>query len=147
ARSHAWKILTVHLIRNSYLLPVPSYRALHPPFIHSIIENPDFGISWSEPKIVQVFRPFVRSWNALSPITGFAGLWMSVMFFLFIFRKRHFGEISPTFAMALAVELILLIFAPIPDGRYALFVLIAGQASGLGYAFDFIQKRRELKSA
>lgn len=138
-------VLRTHATRNAYLLPIPTTAAMHPPFINSIIEFPDQGISYAAPKVVAIFRPYVRAWNGLRPITAFAGLWLAVLLGLAIFSKRSRKSTIPALAMALALEGILFAFAPIPDGRYALPVLIVGQALALGFALDFFNRKRGQK--
>lgn len=141
-RSDALGIFKIHATRNAYLLPIPTTRATHPPFINSIIEFPNKGIAFAAPKVVSTFRPYVRAWNALRPITAFAGLWLVVQLGVAIFSKRSRRSALPAIAMSLALEGILFAFAPIPDGRYALPVLIVGQALALGFALDFFNRKR-----
>jgi hypothetical protein len=62
-----------------------------------------------------------------------------------IFSKRTRKATLPAVAMSLALEGILFAFAPIPDGRYALPVLIVGQALALGFALDFFNRKRGQK--
>jgi hypothetical protein len=138
-------VLKTHATRNAYLLPIPTTGAMHPPFINSIIEFPDRGISYAAPKIVSIFRPYVRAWNGLRPVTAFAGLWLAVLLGMAIFSKRTRKATLPAVAMSLALEGILFAFAPIPDGRYALPVLIVGQALALGFALDFFNRKRGQK--
>lgn len=138
-------VLQIHRTRNAYLLPIPTTRAMHPPFINSIIEIPDQGISFAAPKVVTIFRPYVRAWNGLRPITAFAGLWLAVLVGLAIFSKQSRKSTLPAIAMSVALEGILFVFAPIPDGRYALPVLIVGQALALGFALDFFNRKRGQK--
>lgn len=132
----------IHGSRNAYLLPIPTTRGMNPPFIHSIIEFPDQGISYAAPKVVAIFRPYVRAWNGLRPIMAFAGLWLAVLMGLAIFSKQSRKSTLPALAMSFALEGILFAFAPIPDGRYALPVLIVGQAIAVGFALDFFFRKR-----
>lgn len=138
-------IFETHSTRNAYLLPIPTTRAMHPPFINSIIELPDRGIAFAAPKVVSTFRPYVRAWNGLRPITAFAGLWLAVLLGMAILSQRSRRSTLPAIAMSLALEGILFAFAPIPDGRYALPVLIVGQALALGFALDFFNRKRGQK--
>lgn len=141
-RSHPLQIGKIHAQRNAYLIPIPTYRAMHPPFIHSIIEFPDLGIKFALPSLVEKLRPYVRIWNGLRPITAFAGLWLAVIIGIAIFVKRRRQVLLPTLAMSLALEAILFAVAPIPDGRYALLVLIVGQSLFVGYFLDFLLRKR-----
>jgi hypothetical protein len=45
----------------------------------------------------------------------------------------------PAILMSLSIIGVLFIVAPIPDGRYALFVLIAGQLALIGNIIDWAQ--------
>lgn len=138
-------IFAIHVSRNGYLLPIPTTRAMHPPFIHSIIEFPDQGVSFAQPRIVETFRPYVRIWNGIRPITAFAGLWLGILVAMAVFVKRSRRSTVPALAMSIALEGILFAFAPIPDGRYALPVLIVGQALAIGFALDFFLRKRGQK--
>lgn len=138
-------VLKTHVTRNAYLLPIPTSRAMHPPFLHSTIEYSDRGISFAQPRIVEAFRPYVRAWNGLRPITAFAGLWIAVLLLMAIFMKRSRPSTVPALAMSVALGGILFAFAPIPDGRYALPILIVSQALALGFALDFFFRKRGQK--
>jgi len=140
-------VFETHAKRNAYLLPLPTTSAMHPPFIHSTIESPDQGISFAQPGIVKVFRPYVRIWNGLRPITAYAGLWLLILVLMALFVRQSRRYTIPALALCLAVEGILFVFAPIPDGRYALPVLIVGQAIALGFIIDFIFRKRGLKKS
>ena len=72
----------------------------------------------------------MRIWNAAQGVTGWAGLWLLVLIALTIFDRRK--NLLPVIVMSLALIGILFVVAPIPDGRYALFVLIAGQLALIG---------------
>lgn len=145
-KSHALQIGKIHYQRNAYLFPIPTSRAMHPPFIHSIIEFKNRGIEFAVPSLVEKLRPYVRIWNGLRPITAFAGLWLAALIGIAIFAKRRRQIVLPTLAMSLALEAILFAVAPIPDGRYALFVLIAGETFTVGLILDYlIRKRGQLR--
>lgn len=144
-QSNPLGILRIHATRNAYLLPIPTTGAMHPPFINSIIEIPNRGISFAAPTVVSKLRPYVRVWNGLRPITAFAGLWLTIMLGLAIFSKRNRDSFIPAIIMSVAIEGLLFTFAPIPDGRYALPVLIVGQALALGFALDFLHRKRGQK--
>jgi hypothetical protein len=53
-------------------------------------------------------------------------------------------ELLPVILMSIALMGILFVVAPIPDGRYALFVLIAGQMALIGKLFErvYLIKKR-----
>ncbi len=141
-KSHPIQIGKIHSQRNAYLIPIPTSRAMHPPFIHSIIEFPNRGVEFAVPTLVEKLRPYVRIWNGLRPITAFAGLWLAVIIGIAIFIKRRRQVLLPTLAMSLALEAILFAVAPIPDGRYALLVLIAGETFTVGFVLDYLFRKR-----
>ncbi len=118
-------VLETHLKRHAYLVPVPLYGIPETPFIHSTIEFTDRGISWAFPEIAEDARALPRAWNAGRALFGWAGLWFVVM--LFFVRRRNKPELTPIIVMSFSLMSLLFVTAPIPDGRYALFVLISGQ--------------------
>jgi hypothetical protein len=130
-------ILDTHLKRNAYLVPVPINGLPKPPFLHSTIEFQDQGIEWAFPKIAEKARAPMRFWNLLHGFTAWAGLWSGITLVLFIGFKRR--ELFAPFVMSLSLIGVLLIFAPIPDGRYALFALIVGQVALVGKVIEWAQ--------
>ena len=130
-------ILSTHLERNAYLIPIPFFGIPTEPFLHSTIEFKDQGIEWAFPGIAEKARIPMRAWNAIRGLTGWAGLWGLVLIGLtFIGRKRNLA--APT-AMSIAMMAIIFVVAPIPDGRYALFVLISGQLALIGNIVEWAQ--------
>ena len=130
-------ILSTHLERNAYLIPIPIFGIPTDPFLHSTIEFKDQGIEWAFPSIAEKARIPMRAWNAARGLTGWAGLWGLVLIGLAVVgRKRNL--IQPT-AMSISMMAILFVVAPIPDGRYALFVLIAGQLALIGNIVEWAQ--------
>ena len=123
-------ILSTHAHRNAYLVPLPIFGIPTEPFLHSTIEFKDQGIEWAFPSIAEKARVSMRLWNAIRGLTGWAGLWGLVLIGLSVFGRRK--NLSPAVAMSVAMMGILFVVAPIPDGRYGLFVLIAGQLALLG---------------
>jgi len=141
-------VLETHLKRHAYLLPIPLYGIPEEPFIHSTIEFKDRGIQWAFPQIAEKARVFPRGWNALRGFFGWAGFWLVVMTFLWRRFKRP--ELTPLIIMSISQLLLLFIVAPIPDGRYALFVLIAGQICLIGKIVESLSglnARRKAKKA
>lgn len=118
-------VLKTHLKRHAYLVPIPLYGIPVEPFIHSNIEFTDRGISWAFPEVAEKARVLPRLWNATRGFFGWAGMWFVVLICL-AFRRTK-SELIPLIVMSFSLLLLLFIVAPIPDGRYALFVLIAGQ--------------------
>ena len=68
-------ILSTHLERNAYLIPIPIFGIPTEPFLHSTIEFKDQGIEWAFPSIAEKARIPMRAWNAARGLTGWAGLW------------------------------------------------------------------------
>ena len=130
-------ILSTHLERNAYLIPIPFFGVPTEPFLHSSIEFKDQGIEWAFPSIAEKARIPMRAWNAARGLTGWAGLWGLVLIGLSVVgRKRN---LIPPAAMSISMMAILFVVAPIPDGRYALIVLIAGQLALIGNVVEWAQ--------
>jgi hypothetical protein len=130
-------ILKTHLKRHAYLLPLPIFGIPTEPFLHSTIEFKDKGVVWAFPEIAEKARAPMRLWNALRGITGWAGFWFVVLLVLTVVLKRK--ELRPALVMSVSVLGILFVVAPIPDGRYTLFVLIASQLALVGHLFEWAQ--------
>ncbi len=130
-------VLNTHLKRNAYLVPVPFNGLPKPPFLHSNIEYKDQGIEWVFPGVAEIARVPIRLWNLLRSFTAWAGLWSAVTLVLLVGFKRR--ELFVPFVMSLSLIGVLFIFAPIPDGRYALFALIVGQIALLGKVIEWAQ--------
>lgn len=139
AASNPFAVARIHADRHAYLIPIPRARVLNTPFLHSTIEFHDRGIQWAHPGLAQQLRKYVRAWNAARGVLAFAGLWFVVLGVLQVLRRRGSFELRPTILMSACLTTLLFITAPIPDARYALFVLITGQAALLAVV---IQKWR-----
>ena len=133
-------ILKTHFDRNYYVVPLPINGLPSIPFLHSTIERADAGIEWAMPSVAEKARIIMRIGNALRPILAYAGMWLLLVLGAVILLKRK--EWLPTFLMGFSLLGILFVFAPIPDGRYALFVLLAGQLLLLGAIVDVIERLR-----
>ncbi len=133
-------VLKTHFDRNYYVVPLPINGLPSIPFLHSTIEQADAGIAWAMPSVAEKARVIMRVGNALRPILAYAGMWLLLVLGAVIFFKRK--EWLPTFLMGFSLLGILFVFAPIPDGRYALFVLLAGQLLLLGAIVDGIERLR-----
>ena len=130
-------ILSTHLERNAYLIPIPIFGVPTEPFLHSTIEFKDQGIGWAFPSIAEKARIPMRAWNAARGLTGWAGLWGLVLVILIVVgRKRN---LVPPAVMSVALMAIIFVVAPIPDGRYTLLVLIAGQLALIGKLVEWAQ--------
>ena len=133
-------ILKTHFDRNYYVVPLPINGLPSIPFLHSTIERADAGIEWAMPSVAEKARIIMRVGNALRPILAYAGMWLLLVLGAVIFLKRK--EWLPTFLMGFSLLGILFVFAPIPDGRYALFAMLAGQLLLLGALIDGIERVR-----
>jgi hypothetical protein len=133
-------VLKTHFDRNYYVVPLPVNGLPSIPFLHSTIETAGLGIEWAMPSVAEKARIIMRVGNALRPILAYAGMWLLLVLGAVIFLKRK--EWLPTFLMGFSLLGILFVFAPIPDGRYALFVLLAGQLLLLGAIIDGIERIR-----
>jgi hypothetical protein len=135
AAAHPVYVTAIHVERQAYLLPIPTARALNPPFIHSTIEYQGRGVEWLNPRVAGVARNYVRVWNACRSVFAFAGLWMIVLIVLEAAAPRGSPcGLGPTILFSASLISLLFITAPIPDARYALFVLVTGQAALADYA-------------
>ncbi len=130
-------VLSTHLKRNAYLVPLPLYGIPKPPFLHSTIEFENQGIQWAFPSIAEEARAPLRLWNAMRGFTAWAGLWFVVISILLVGLKGR--ELLAPFLMSISLMGVLFVFAPIPDGRYALFVLIVGQMALIGKLIEWAQ--------
>ena len=130
-------ILSTHLERNAYLIPIPIFGIPTEPFLHSTIEFKDQGVEWAFPSIAEKARIPMRAWNAARGLTSWAGLWGLVLISLMIADRKR--TLVPPAVMSVALMVITFVVAPIPDGRYALFVLIAGQLALIGKIVEWAQ--------
>ncbi len=133
-------VLTTHMKRHEYLVPLPVYGLPRPPFIHSTVEFADQGIAWAFPQVANKARLYIRAWNAGSPLFAYSGLWLLFLFVAWTRTKRQDLLILVLLATILSAGLF--VAAAISDGRYALFTLLAGQGVALGYVVDVFLKRR-----
>ena len=130
-------ILSTHAERNAYLIPIPFFGIPTEPFLHSTIEFKDQGVEWAFPSIAEKARIPMRAWNAARGLTSWAGLWGLVLISLMIAGRKR--TLVPPAVMSVALMVITFVVAPIPDGRYALFVLIAGQLALIGKIVEWAQ--------
>lgn len=135
-------VFEIHLKRNAYLNPIPLYGVPSTPFLHTNIEFENRGVEWTFESFAQESRAVLRAWNFLRPVTGWVGLWLAIIIGVYLKEKNKFVELLLSFAASLVA--ILFIFAPIPDGRYGLFVLISGQAILLNQLYQRFSKARNV---
>jgi hypothetical protein len=133
-------IFKTHFDRNYYVVPLPINGLPSIPFLHSTIETADAGIAWAMPSVAEKARVVMRVGNALRPILAYAGMWLLLVLGTLVFLKRK--EWLPTFLLGFSLLGILFVFAPIPDGRYALFVMLAGQLLVVGALVDGFDRLR-----
>jgi hypothetical protein len=134
-------VLETHLRRNAYLNPFPIFGIPSTPFLHTNIEFENKGITWTFHSVAQEFRMILRAWNYLRPITGWVGLWLAVI--IGIYLKEQNSHFQLLLSFAVCVTIILFVFAPIPDGRYGLFILISGQATLMNELYLRLSKIRK----
>jgi 4-amino-4-deoxy-L-arabinose transferase-like glycosyltransferase len=139
-RSEPMFVIKTHAKRNAYLLPVPFFGLPSPPFLHTNIELKDRGIVWKFEEVADEARKYLRIWNYLRALTGWAGLWFMFLFIATIREKTFDLKLLTIFNFSLLS--ILFVFAPIPDGRYALFTLISGQLVTVGHNLQKLLEKR-----
>jgi len=133
-------VLKTHLQRNEYLVPFIIGKPQLVPFLHSTIEISDNGIQWSNPEVAEKARAVMRAWNAARSILAFSGMWMLLLWIQVLIFKRKEWVIPGI--MSFSLSLILFVFAPIPDARYSLYVLICGQICLISVILNFWEKLR-----
>lgn len=130
ARRYPLRMLAAHATRvRLFLPPVPPVEV--PSFLHSTIVANDFGMDWTFPAIASRARIVVRAWNAAGFVLANSMIWLIVLMVVAWRAPSWRDRLVPTIAIALALNLGLLVAAPISEGRYALFILICGQATAL----------------
>jgi hypothetical protein len=133
-------VLNTHIQRNEYLVPFIFGKPHQVPFLHSTIETSNMGIQWSSPEVVEKARVVMRIWNAARTLVAFSGLWLLLLWIQVLIFKRKIWLIPAL--MSLSLSLILFVFAPIPDGRYALYVLICGEICLISWLLSNWEKSR-----
>jgi hypothetical protein len=133
-------VFNTHMKRHKYLSPIPLYGPPSMPFIHTTIEYPGENIYFWNAELSEKLRIYPRIWNYFNFIFGYSGFWLMVIFF-FAWRKRN-----PIYyglgVLGLVLNAGLFVFAIIPDGRFSLFVLIAGQLIALGELTKYLGSRK-----
>ena len=134
-------LISTHMKRHEYLLPLPVYGLPEPPFIHSTIEFTDSDIKWEFENQAEAARSYVRVWNYFSFFFAYAGFWFLLLVVTAI-RKKNV-ELMHIATLSFLLIITLFIFAGISDARYVLYILIAGQVVGLDSILDFFQKVKD----
>ena len=137
-------IISTHINRHAYLLPIPINGLPNPPFIHSNIEINELKIGWVFPEVAEKLRNMMRLYNYFNGITGWVGLW-SLIGTIIIICQRKYNQLIVC-SIAYAAIILLFIFAPIPDARYGLFNLITGQLLFLGWLINRIMRYENFRS-
>lgn len=98
-------------------------------FLHSTIMPNDLGLAWTWPAVAERARVVMRAWNAGGFVLANSAVWLAVMAFV-AWRQRDLRlALVPAIVVGTAMNLGLIAVAPVPEGRYGLFILICGQAT------------------
>jgi|688.fasta_scaffold177346_2 hypothetical protein len=137
-------LVSTHLKRHKYLVPVPIYGIPNPPFIHSSIEFVNDDINWKFQQVAEKARSFIRVWNYFNFFFAYSGLWLMVIFLAAIINRSR--DLLYVGALSLVLSVSLFIVAEISDARYVFYILIAGQIVGLSTLFEAVNKLTQLNS-
>ena len=137
-------VLSTHMQRNAYLIPIPVYGIPSPPFLHSTIEFEDRDIAWAFPVLAEKMRILMRLWNAISGVIAWAGLWLLFVSITAIRERNRILTVSILFSLSLMC--VLLIVSPIPDARYALITLLSFQLAVINSALSLFRKSQNFAS-
>jgi hypothetical protein len=132
-------VFTTHMKRHEYLNPIPLYGPPRMPFIHTTIEYARQNINFWNDDLVEKIRHYPRVWNYFNFIFGYSGFWLMVILF-FAWQKKNKIYLGLGILGSI-LNAGLFIFAIIPDGRFTLFVLIAGQIILIGECVTHYEKR------
>ena len=137
-------LISTHLQRHKYLVPIPIYGIPRPPFIHSSIEFVNGDVNWKFQQVAEKARSYIRVWNYFNFFFAYSGLWLMVIFFAAVMkRNRDFLYIG---ILSLVLSASLFIFAGISDARYVLYILIAGQIIGLHALLESVTTLTQLRA-
>jgi hypothetical protein len=139
ALENPWQMLRAHAERVRLFLP-PFVAGLprpdNLPFIHSTILPNDFELEWTFPRVAGAVRLIARVWNAMAIVIANAGLWLIAL----VVSAKALGArgraLRLTIYLAVALEIGVLVAAPMSEGRYGLFILITGQVAALTTLFE-----------
>src|SRR5207245_8513014 len=99
------------------------------------------------PRIAATVRLAARAWNAMAAVVANAGLWLPLLALTAWRQAESKRVLWPTLLLAVALEVGILVAAPMSEGRYGLFILITGQVSTLIACFEFCTRRFEARHA
>ena len=135
-------VLSTHMKRHEYLIPIPFFGPPSMPFIHTTIEYADQGIEYRNVDVSEKLRLYPRVWNYFNFIFGYSGFWlMLIFFFAWIKRKLVYLGLG---ILGLVLNASLFTFAIISDARFTLYVLIAGQLIAVGEFIKYFERRYTL---
>ena len=137
-------LISTHLKRHQYLVPIPIYGIPRPPFIHSSIEFVNDDINWKFQDVAEKARSFIRVWNYFNFFFAYSGLWLVIIFFAAIIKRSR--NLLYVGLLSLVLSLSLFIFAGISDARYVLYILVAGQIVGLGALLETMKTLPRLRA-
>ncbi len=142
------RMTLVHLRRVSLFLPpfiVGVQDQNYTPFIHSTILPNDFGLAWAFPEVAHLARQPARAWNALRLVLANSAVWLALIASAAWRLRGLRPQLLPTLVMAVALNVGLLLTAPISEGRYGLFILICGQITLVFWWLESRQARGALR--
>ena len=144
ARDNPLQMLRAHAERVRLFLPpfftgVP--RGDNLPFIHSTILPNDLELEWKLPRLAGVVRLVARAWNAMAMVIANAGLWLIALALSAKALGARGRALRLTIYFAVALEITVLVAAPMSEGRYGLFILITGQVAALTALFEVYRGR------
>lgn len=116
-------------------------------FLHSTVLPNDFGLAWKFPALAERARVVVRAWNAFGLFLAHAGLWLIVLVVAAWRLPNYRSLLAPTILVAIALDVGLVVAAPISEGRYGLFILVCGQAAAIFWVVTRIATRASDRSS
>ncbi len=132
ASRHPWQMLRGHASRVRLFLPP---LVAGPPevvsFLHSTILPNNLGLEWQWPSLAGRARVVVRAWNAMGYVLANSAVWLAVLIATAWRAPAYRAALMPAIIIGTVLSVGLVAAAPISEGRYGLFVLICGQATGL----------------
>jgi hypothetical protein len=128
AIGHPAQMISAHASRVRLFLP-PRPPLEVPSFLHSTVVPNDFGIRWTFPSFADRMRVVVRGWNAGGFILANSMVWLIALLIAAWRMPVWRDRLMPTIVIGTALNLGLIIAAPISEGRYGLFILVSGQAT------------------
>jgi hypothetical protein len=135
ATRHPAAMLSAHASRvRLHLPPLLPGRPEVISFLHSTILPNDLGLAWQFPALAEGARVVIRGWNSMSYVLANSALWLLALMLLAWRRPQYRPMLAPAIVIGAVLNLGLIAAAPISEGRYGLFILIAGQSAALFFA-------------